>query len=397
VAVGFLCRGDNSDSIISASNTGRPAGIDRLSLITKIVGTTNGFFQLISPKMNKFFLSLTILAATLISSVADQAAYNGSAGAGRTTFSNENYTMVSSDRHVASRTTTFTSNRTVTLPAANSLGAGQVVYVGDDGGAITSSFTLSIARAGSDTIEGGISPIVLTSARSSVTLESDGSSNWMVVARHPCANVVILTRGRSYAPSVGARALWVECIGGGGGGGGVVASPGNCAVTGGGGGGGYAAVFVRNVKTSYTYAVGRGGAGGASTGGRGGSGGNTTFDSPSICTATGGMGGVGMIKGSTAVQWAGAGGSAGVGTVGDMLIHGSDGDCGMRTSSVAGKAGSGGASILGGGVQGPVDVAAAGNTGATYGGGGSGGISISTIGYTGGPGGPGVIRITEYF
>jgi hypothetical protein len=347
--------------------------------------------------MKKFFLTLTILVATLISSVAEQSAYNWPAGAGRTTFSNANYTMVSTDRYVASTTTTFTASRMVTLPAANALNAGQIVYIGDDGGAITSSFTLSIARAGSDTIQGGTSSIALTSRRSSVILESDGSSNWIVVARHPSANVVILNGGMSYTPSVGTTALSVECIGGGGGGGGVVSSPGNCAVTGGGGGGGYAAVFVRNPKTSYTYTVGAGGAGGASTGGRGGAGGSTTLDSPSICTATGGSGAVGFSRGSTAVQWAGAGASAGVGTVGDILIRGSAGECGMRTSAVAGKAGSGGASIFGGSIEGPINVGSAGTTGANYGGGGSGAMSASTTGYIGGAGASGVIRITEYF
>jgi hypothetical protein len=347
--------------------------------------------------MKTFFLTLTILVASLISSVADQSAYNWPAGAGRTTFSNANYTMVSTDRYVASTTTTFTASRTVTLPAANALNAGQIVYIGDDGGAITSSLTLSIARAGSDTIQGGISSIVLTSPRSSVILESDGSSNWMVVARHPSANVVILKGGTSYKPSVGTKALWVECIGGGGGGGGVVSSAGNCAVAGGGGGGGYAAVFVRNPKTSYTYAVGVGGAGGANTGGKGGAGGNTTFDSPSICTATGGSGANGAHKGSTAVQWTGAGASAGVGTVGDTLIRGSDGECGMRTSAVAGKSGSGGASIFGGSVQGPINLGSAGTTGTNYGGGGSGAMSVDITGYIGGTGGPGLIRITEYF
>jgi hypothetical protein len=61
--------------------------------------------------MKKFFLTLTILVATLISSVAEQSAYNWPAGAGRTTFSNANYTMVSTDRYVASTTTTFTASR----------------------------------------------------------------------------------------------------------------------------------------------------------------------------------------------------------------------------------------------------------------------------------------------
>jgi hypothetical protein len=91
-----------------------------------------------------------------------------------------NYTILSTDRVVATNAA-FTAARTWTLPAANSVNPGQSVTVADIQGTLTSTNTLTVARAGSDTIEGG-SQVVLSTASASLTLVSDGASKWTIPA-----------------------------------------------------------------------------------------------------------------------------------------------------------------------------------------------------------------------
>jgi hypothetical protein len=287
------------------------------------------------------------------------------------------------------------------LPAANAVNAGTCLYIGDDGGAITAAFTLTIARAGTDTIHKGTASIILVSPFASIILESDGVSNWTTVSRSPAVNVVAIFSGTTYTPSVGVKALYVECLAAGGGSGGAVASTGSVAAAGGGAGGGYSATFVRNPKTSYTIAVGAGGIAGTAAGGNGGNGGNTTFDSPSICTANGGGGGVGIAAGITG-GWDGAGGTGGAAGIGDITVPGSDAFAGFVLNTTTGKAGDGGSSALGlGGLcfgrNTNLNAAGAGVAGHGTGGGASGALSNSSTGFAGGVGANGVIRVTEFF
>jgi hypothetical protein len=316
----------------------------------------------------------------------------------RTTFSNANYTILAADNYVATTTTAFSAARTVTLPAANSLNAGERLYIGDDGGAINGTFTLLIARAGSDTIHGGTASIVLDVPRATVILESDGASNWTVISRSPALKVTYLTTGTTYTPTVGTKMMQIECIGGGGGGGGVKAGSSTSALGMGGGSGGYAQKTISGsaIKSSFTYAVGAGGTAGLSTGTNGGNGGDSTFDSPSICTATGGTGGTGDGTGGTAAGGITAASNPGFGTVGDYLTGGSPGGMAFRFSGTAGVCGAGGASVLGGGGRSFPTVAAGADANAK-GAGGGGGVSFSATGQAGGAGGLGTIIVTEFF
>jgi hypothetical protein len=320
----------------------------------------------------------------------------------RTTFSNANYTVLATDRYVATTTTVFTASRTVTLPAANAVAAGTLIYIGDDGGSITSAFTLSIARAGTDTIHKQASSIVLASPFACIILESDGVGNWTTVSRSPAVKVTFLTSGVSYATTVGCKAMLVECVGGGGGGGGCVAGTAStCSAAAGGGGGGYAAKFIVNPAAIYTYAVGAGGGGAVAGGNAGTNGGATTFGSPSVCTAGGGNGGgAGAAANSVGLPY--QGGVGGTGTVGDTLAAGGVGGLGLELGGTQGASGMGGNSLWGGGGN----ALTSGNTGpgtglagAGYGGGGSGGLSVSgnTTAQAGGAGTAGAIRVTEYF
>jgi hypothetical protein len=93
---------------------------------------------------------------------------------------NTNYTILASDGFVFTNAA-FTAARTWTLPAANAVTAGRGFYLADAQGTLTQLNTLTIARAGSDTIDGATS-IILDEAYDYVQLVSDGVSKWKVVA-----------------------------------------------------------------------------------------------------------------------------------------------------------------------------------------------------------------------
>jgi hypothetical protein len=88
------------------------------------------------------------------------------------------YAMTPANRYVA-LTTTLTAPRIWTLPAAGAMKTGQAIVVMDEAGGVTSTNTLTIARAGSDTIDGAAS-YVLTTTSGVAVFRSDGVSKWTV-------------------------------------------------------------------------------------------------------------------------------------------------------------------------------------------------------------------------
>lgn len=110
---------------------------------------------------------------------ATAAASRGSSGLNidqETTHGDSIYTILSTDRTVAT-SAAFTAARIWTLPAANSINAGQYLCVVDQAGGVTASNTLTISRAGSDTVDAGTS-YVLNAAYQGICLLSDGTSKW---------------------------------------------------------------------------------------------------------------------------------------------------------------------------------------------------------------------------
>jgi hypothetical protein len=95
-----------------------------------------------------------------------------------TTHGDSAYVILATDR-VVSTSAALTSPRTWTLPAASAVNAGQELTVTDLFGGVTSTNTLTVARAGSDTIAGATS-IALNAPFAGVVLVSDGSSKWSV-------------------------------------------------------------------------------------------------------------------------------------------------------------------------------------------------------------------------
>lgn len=105
----------------------------------------------------------------------------------KTTVGDANYTILPTDRTVVT-SVTFTAARTFTLPAANAVNAGQQLNVLDTFGAANSIFQLTIARAGSDTIEPGALTSLSTQVagpKQSFTFVSDGISRWYLSAFNP--------------------------------------------------------------------------------------------------------------------------------------------------------------------------------------------------------------------
>jgi hypothetical protein len=97
---------------------------------------------------------------------------------GRTTVADAAYAMVASDHLIAY--TTLTASRIATLVAASAFATGTRLLVVDESGNCSGTKTISLARAGSDTINGGTS-VLIKAAYGYIELESDGTSKWTVI------------------------------------------------------------------------------------------------------------------------------------------------------------------------------------------------------------------------
>jgi hypothetical protein len=229
----------------------------------------------------------------------------------------------------------------------------------------------------------------------------DGTQWWRNVVAQGYAVIKIteISQGTtSYSYSTGARALFVEGIGGGGAGGSCATGATNAAGAGGGGGGAYSAAFLTGLPANpITVQVGAGGTPGAGGANPGGPGTDTQFGTAGLyLIAKGGLGGlaatvaVGPVIGGLGV----AGGAAASG-VGDMKADGNAGSTGLMLAAAQAVSGAGGSSVFGGGAP-PRSTQSNGVTGGLYGGGGSGGCILSGGANTqGGAGGNGILRITE--
>ncbi len=104
----------------------------------------------------------------------------------RVTGGDSGTTLTSAMRYVA-LTAALTAPRTWTLPAASSMKTAQPIAIIDEVGGITSTNTLTITPAGSDTINGA-SSFVLSTGRQVVILRSDGTSKWTVQGGSPISS-----------------------------------------------------------------------------------------------------------------------------------------------------------------------------------------------------------------
>jgi hypothetical protein len=97
---------------------------------------------------------------------------------GRTAVSDAAYTVLATDRSVAY--TALTAARTVTLPAASAYPTGTALTIFDESGNCSATNALTIARSGSDTIDGATSASIAT-AYGHLALESNGSGKWTII------------------------------------------------------------------------------------------------------------------------------------------------------------------------------------------------------------------------
>ena len=112
----------------------------------------------------------TVLAD--FSGLVTQAAF-----AQRTAVTDTNYTGLAADRCISF--VSISAARTVTLPAASAFPAGVLLYVIDESGSCSATNTITVQRAGSDTVNGSTSSVI-GQAYGAMALESNGSNKWTV-------------------------------------------------------------------------------------------------------------------------------------------------------------------------------------------------------------------------
>ncbi len=103
-------------------------------------------------------------------------------GRARTPVADTNYAALITDRNIAF--TAITAARTVTLPTAANYPQGTRLTVFDESGAVSATNSITLTRAGSDTINGATSAI-LASAYGVLAVETNGVSKWTVTDQSP--------------------------------------------------------------------------------------------------------------------------------------------------------------------------------------------------------------------
>jgi hypothetical protein len=105
---------------------------------------------------------------------------NGALSFTRATFNDAPYVISTSNCYVG-QIGSMSASRTVTLPNASAVAPGGTVIIADESGTVTSTNTIVISRAGSNTINGNTT-FAISVANGSVMLVSDGTSKWTTVA-----------------------------------------------------------------------------------------------------------------------------------------------------------------------------------------------------------------------
>jgi hypothetical protein len=318
----------------AAANTASVLFQDSFSARAQIglLGDDNFTFK-VSPNGSTFYAGLTL----------DKSTGAPTFGNARTTVADAAYTALATDREVAY--TSITAARVVMLPAASAFPAGHPLVIVDESGAVSLTNTITVSRAGSDTISGQTSAKIVT-AYGHIRIVSDGSGKWTVIGRSVNIVTVSTVGANTYTPTPGLVKADALFVGGGGGGGGGALQVASTLVSGGAGGGGAGASLATftasQIGASQTVTLGAGGTAGlaattsATAGGAGGAGGNTTFGS--LLTAFGAGGGAGgqLAAGSGGGQ--GGNASYAAGTSGSGSTGGNNG-----SGFVAGGAGAFGA------------------------------------------------------
>jgi hypothetical protein len=286
------------------------------------------------------------------------------------------------------------ANVTLTLPAANAMGGRAIVYhiIRTD----ASANTVTVARAGGDTIEGATSIAVNVGDR--VTLASDGAAAWrgLSAVTGRLIAVRVFTASGTYTPTPGMQTARLRGIGGGGaGGGGTLPSAGNVSLGSPGGSASYGEAIFTAAQIGVSQVVTIGAGGTAAAGVAGSNGGTTSFGS--LLSLPGGIGGSAFnnvaapnVNGTGTYSTAPSGANL-------VAARGSASSLTTAVSATSGQGGPGGSSQFGLGGPG----GGANNNGISavnYGAGGAGSLCNNAGGgsFAGGAGMSGIIIIEEY-
>jgi hypothetical protein len=279
---------------------------------------------------------------------------------------------------------------TLTLPAVNAAGGAPLRFdiLRSDG----SANTLTVQRAGSDTIEGATAIAVPPGGR--LGLVGDGSSSWRQDGgAGRLLGIQRFTANGTYTPTPGTRFIIVTGVGGGGGGAGSAAtvfngtSIGGCGSGGAGGRGLFTTGFAGAAVT-----IGAGGAGGG-VGGAGGNGGTTSLGA--LISFPGGVGGSASAASSSPL--AGGNGNTPGPTGANLYAHpGGSGGMSQALDGSSSYGAFGGTSIFGPGAA-ARSVNVNGAPGVAPGSGASGTACYNNgAGVVGAAGADGLLLIEEY-
>ena len=196
-----LFNGSNFNLAINKSAVGNTASIifeDGFSARAQmgLNGSDNYSFK-VSPNGSTFVTALALDAATGAATFANL----------RTAVADAAYSALVTDRMIAY--TSLSAARAVSLPAASAFPAGQQLAFVDESGACSATNTITINRAGSDTINGATSAVI-SAAFGFLSIESNGVGKWTIVDQstlnmaQQAANSVAIAGGTINGTSAGA-------------------------------------------------------------------------------------------------------------------------------------------------------------------------------------------------
>ena len=130
----------------------------------------------------------------------------------RTTVSNDDYTILATDKVVA-QIGTMSAPRAFTLPTAASYPAGEELIIIDQSGTVTDTNKIAVSRVSTDTID-GLTSANIESAYGILRLISDGTSKWKVSNAFTSSTPVVIPAGIISAFAANSPPTdWLECNG----------------------------------------------------------------------------------------------------------------------------------------------------------------------------------------